>query len=88
MLTAIFERFFTPINDSLLEHDLYAVMMEDELDITTEQIEAEQRLNSPDFLTKNIEDSEALAYQRLKDNHNYYKPKVNLTDVLKSLLKE
>lgn len=48
MLTAIFERFFTPINDSLLEHDLYAVMMEDELDITTEQIEAEQRLNSPE----------------------------------------
>ncbi|MCF2642391.1 hypothetical protein I6E50_08220 [Roseburia hominis] len=68
------EIFFEYLFESLIDFDVDSYL--------------EDAYNSPDFLTKNIEDSEALAYQRLKDNHNYYKPKVNLTDVLKSLLKE
>ncbi|KAF5053700.1 hypothetical protein DSECCO2_395700 [anaerobic digester metagenome] len=48
MLTAIFELFFTPINDSLLEHDLYQMLTLDELRLETETIDAEQRLNHPE----------------------------------------
>lgn len=47
MLTAIFEHFFTPINDSLLENDLYKTLFVDGLGLTNEVIEAEQRLNNP-----------------------------------------
>lgn len=48
MITALFEKFFTPIDDKLLLNDLYQVqIIEDELDLQVEDIEAEHRLSHP-----------------------------------------
>ena len=49
MLTAIFEMYFTPIDDSLLLSDLYRVhITADELHLEVEDIEAEDRLSHPE----------------------------------------
>lgn len=48
MLQAIFECFFTPINESLLYDDLYQMLLKDELDITIKDINAEKRLSHPE----------------------------------------
>lgn len=49
MITALFERFFTPIDDKLLLSDLYHVqIIEDELDLQVQDIEAEHRLSHPE----------------------------------------
>ena len=48
MITALFEKFFTPIDNKLLLNDLYQVqIIEDELDLQIEDIEAENRLSHP-----------------------------------------
>ena len=48
MVTALFEKFFTPIDNKLLLNDLYQVqIIEDELDLQIEDIEAENRLSHP-----------------------------------------
>lgn len=48
MLTAIFEKFFTPINDELLYNDLYQIqIIKDELNLQIEDIHAEERLQHP-----------------------------------------
>ena len=48
MLTALFEKFFTPINDALLYKDLYQTqIIKDELNLQTADIEAEERLQHP-----------------------------------------
>lgn len=50
MITALFEKFFTPIDDKLLLSDLYQVqIIEDELDLQVEDIEAENRLSHPNL---------------------------------------
>lgn len=50
MITALFEKFFTPIDDKLLLSDLYQVqIIEDELDLQVEDIEAEHRLSHPNL---------------------------------------
>lgn len=49
MLTALFEKFFTPINEKLLLSDLYQVsIIEDELNLQITDIEAEHRLSNPE----------------------------------------
>ena len=49
MLTALFEHFFTPIDENLLLNDLYQVhIIEDELNLQFEDIEAENRLSHPE----------------------------------------
>lgn len=48
MLTALFERIFTPINDDLLYNDLYQTqIIKDELNLQAADIEAEERLQHP-----------------------------------------
>ena len=48
MLTALFERIFTPINDNLLYNDLYQTqIIKDELNLQAADIEAEERLQHP-----------------------------------------
>ena len=48
MLTALFERIFTPINDELLYNDLYQTqIIKDELNLQAADIEAEERLQHP-----------------------------------------
>jgi len=48
MIEAIFNKFFTPFNDELLEDDLYRLfILRDELDLTHEIIEAENRFKNP-----------------------------------------
>lgn len=48
MLTAIFEKFFTPINDELLYNDLYQIqIIKDEINLQIEDIHAEERLQHP-----------------------------------------
>lgn len=49
MLEAIFNLFFTPFDDSLLESDMYRVhITADELCLTPEDIEAENRYSHPE----------------------------------------
>lgn len=48
MLTALFEKIFTPINDALLYNDLYQTqIIKDELNLQAADIEAEERLQHP-----------------------------------------
>lgn len=48
MLTAIFEIFFTPINDKLLYNDLYQIqIIKEVLNLQTEDLHAEERLQRP-----------------------------------------
>lgn len=48
MITALFEKFFTPIDDELLLTDLYQVQIfKNELCLQVEDIEAEDRLSNP-----------------------------------------
>lgn len=48
MLTALFEKFFTPINDELLYNDLNQFhIIRDELHLQIEDIQAEERLQHP-----------------------------------------
>ncbi len=50
MITALFEKFFTPIDDKLLYSDLYRVeIIENELNLQIEDIEAENRLSHPNL---------------------------------------
>ena len=49
MLTALFEKFFTPINDELLINDMTQVfIIRDEASLDVADIEAEQRLAHPE----------------------------------------
>lgn len=49
MLTALFENFFSPIDEKLLLSDLYQVkIIEDELSLQVRDIEAEHRLSNPE----------------------------------------
>ena len=58
MITAIFEKFFTPIDDNLLYNDLYRErIIKDDLNLQLEDIEAEKRLSHPNpnyYKDKNI----------------------------------
>ncbi len=47
MLLALFEKFFTPIDDKLMHNDIYRLKFKDELDLQVEDIEAEERWNNP-----------------------------------------
>lgn len=50
MITALFEKFFTPIDDALLLNDLYQVqIIKNELSLQVEDIEAENRLSHPNL---------------------------------------
>lgn len=47
MIEAIFNLFFTPFNEELLEQDLTYLFLRDEMALTREQIEAERRFANP-----------------------------------------
>ena len=48
MLTALFEKFFSPINEELLFNDLYRKkFISDDIDLEIEDLEAEKRLQHP-----------------------------------------
>lgn len=50
MITALFQKFFSPINENLLLNDLYQVqILEDEVDLQIADIEAEHRLSHPNL---------------------------------------
>ena len=48
MLEALFQLYFTPINDSLLRNDLDRVLKKDDLGLQIEDMEAERRLEHPE----------------------------------------
>ena len=48
MLEALFHLFFTPINDSLLRHDLDRNLKKDDLGLQIEDMDAERRLSHPE----------------------------------------
>ena len=55
MLTALFEKFFTPINDELLINDMTQVfIIRDEASLDVADIEAEQRLAHPEGNYKSL----------------------------------
>lgn len=47
MIEAIFNYIFGEFNTELLENDLNNILLADDLDLTVEIIEAENRLNNP-----------------------------------------
>ena len=54
MLSALFELYFTPINDSLLFNDVQRVLkFKDDLNLTVEDIQAEDRLDHPEGIYYN-----------------------------------
>ncbi len=47
MIEALFNHFFSEFKEELLEHDLNACLLEDELNLTPDVIQAEERLKNP-----------------------------------------